>query len=99
MPGHLNLDRHSHLPLDLLGRAARPLRDDLHVIVGDVGIGLDGQRAKRNDAPRGEHHHTAEHEPPALEREINECANHLLIPRCFKQQCIGHNLLTGLKAA
>ena len=87
--GHLNLDRHGDLALDLFGAAARPLRDDLHIVVGHIGIGLDGQIAKRDDAPGGEHHHAAEDQPAVLEREIDECANHLLVPRGFKQQCVG----------
>ena len=87
--GHLDFDRHRDLALDLFGAAARPLGDDLDVVVGDVGVGLDGQVAERDDAPGGEHHHAAEHQPAVLEREIDECANHLLVPRCFKQQCVG----------
>ena len=52
--GHLNLDGHGDLALNLFGAAARPLGDDLDVVVGDVGIGFDGQVAKGDDAPRGE---------------------------------------------
>ena len=76
--GHLNFDRHGDLALDLFSRAARPLGDDLHVVVGYVGVGLDGQRAEADDAPGGEHNDRAEDQPAALEREIDECANHLV---------------------
>ena len=86
--GHLDLDRHRDLALDLLGAAARPLGDDLDVVVGDVGIGFDGQVAERDDAPGGEHHHSAQNQPAIFQREIDECANHLLVPRGFKQQSI-----------
>ena len=44
--GHLDFDRHRDLALDLFGAAARPLGDDLHVVVGDVGVGFDGQIAE-----------------------------------------------------
>jgi hypothetical protein len=40
----------------------------------------------------------AEHQPAALEREIDECANHLLVPRGFKQECVGNHLLAGLNS-
>ena len=43
--------RDGDLLLDLFGGAAGPLRDDLDVVVGDVGIGLDGQVVERDDAP------------------------------------------------
>jgi hypothetical protein len=52
--GHLNFDRHRDLALNLLGAAPRPLGDDLHVVVGDVGVGLNGKGAERNNAPNGE---------------------------------------------
>ena len=39
-PVHHDLDRNRDLLLDLLGDVSRPLRDDLHVVVGDVGISL-----------------------------------------------------------
>ena len=45
--GHLDLDRDGDLALDLFGAAARPLGDDLDVVVGDVGVGFDGQARKR----------------------------------------------------
>ena len=82
--GHLNLNRHGDLALDLFSGAARPLGDDLHVVVGYVGVGLDGQRAEADNAPGGEHNHCAEDQPAVLEREIDECANHLLVPRGFE---------------
>jgi hypothetical protein len=40
-----------HLLLDLLGGDARPLRDDLDVVVGHVGISFDRQLMERNSAP------------------------------------------------
>ena len=42
---HHDFEWNRDLLLDLLGRNSRPLRDDFDVIVGDVGIGLDGKIA------------------------------------------------------
>jgi len=48
---HLNLYWDRYLAFDLLGAAARPLRDYRDVVVGNIRIRLDRQIAKRNDAP------------------------------------------------
>ena len=40
---HHGFERNGDLLLDLLGGDARPLRDDIDVVVGDVRIGLDRQ--------------------------------------------------------
>ncbi len=50
-PVHLHFDRDRDLLFSLLGRSARPLGDDLHPVVRHVGVGFDGQRLKRNNAP------------------------------------------------
>ena len=49
--GHLDLDGDGDLLLNLFGGASGPLRDDLDVVVGDVGVGFDGQVVERDDAP------------------------------------------------
>ncbi len=56
------LDRHGDLSFDFFGRESRQLGDDLHLYVGDVGIGLDrkiqigldsvGGNCKRDDDDR-----------------------------------------------
>ena len=78
--GHLDLDGDGDLALDLLGRAARPLGDDLDVVVGDVGIGFNRQGAEGDDAPRGEDDRAAQHQPAAPKSEIDDRANHLGSP-------------------
>ncbi len=50
-PVHHDFDGNRDLLLHFFGRPARPLRDDLDVVVGDVGVRFDGQVAERNDAP------------------------------------------------
>jgi len=74
-PRHLDFDGNSNLALDLLGAAARPLRNDLHVVIGDVGVGLDGQAAEGNNAPGGQHYHAAQYQPAAFQREIDQRSN------------------------
>jgi hypothetical protein len=46
-----HLERNRDLLFDLFGSVTRPLRDDLRVGVGDVGICFDGQGMERDDAP------------------------------------------------
>ena len=65
-----------NLLLDLFGRASRPLRDDLDVVVGDVRIGLDGKVVKRDDAPTEEQDGEAKDQPAVVQRKIDETANH-----------------------
>ncbi len=96
--GHLNLDRNRNLALDLFGAPAWPLRNDLHVVVRNVGIGLDGQIAEGNDSPGRHYHDTAKHQPTIFQREVDKCANHLLVPRGLKKQCVGHDLLARFKS-
>ena len=43
--------RNRDLLLHFFGRAARPLRDDLDVVVGHVRIGFHRQIVKRDGAP------------------------------------------------
>jgi hypothetical protein len=46
-----DFQRHGDLLLDFFSGVTGPLRDDLDVGVGDVGIGFDGEIVKRDDAP------------------------------------------------
>ena len=45
---HHDLKRNGDLLLHLFGGAARPLGDDLDVVVGHVGIRFDGQAVERD---------------------------------------------------
>src|SRR5271170_3408816 len=74
--GHLDLDRHGDLLLDVLRRTPRPLSDDLDVVVGDVGIGLYRQVMKRDDAPREKQGREAEHQPAVIQRKIDQAPYH-----------------------
>ena len=48
-------ERNRDLLFDFFGGVAGPLRDDLRVGVGNVGVGFDRQIVKRNDAPDEKH--------------------------------------------
>ena len=65
-----------NLLLDLFGGAAGPLRDDLHVVVGDVGVSLNRQVVERDDAPSEEHDRETKDEPAIIQRKIDEPTNH-----------------------
>ena len=86
--GHLDLDRHRNLALNLFGAAAGPLRDDLDVVVGYVGIGFDGQVAERDDSPA-----VSTKIPPStiqrfLKSEINKRAQHYRPPLFQAKMCL-----------
>ena len=74
--GHLDFDRHGDLLLDLFGGAAGPLRDDLDVVVGDVGVGLDGKVVEGDDSPAEEHDRKTDDQPAIVQRKIDETSNH-----------------------
>src|ERR1700676_5008638 len=76
-----DFERNRDLLFDFFGGVAGPLRDDLRVGVGDVGIGLDGQIAKRDDAPDEQHPRHAECQDAGAQREIDEQTNCL---PCFE---------------
>jgi len=48
---HRDFQRNGHLLLDLFRGNSRPLRDNLHIVVGYVRIGLNGQLMERDGAP------------------------------------------------
>ena len=48
---HCDFERNRDLLLHFFGGAARPLRDDLDVIVGDVGVGFHRKVVEGDRAP------------------------------------------------
>src|SRR6516164_666575 len=78
-----DFERNSDLLLDFLGGVSGPLRDDLSVCIGHIGIGFDGEIVKRDDAPDEEDQRTAEHEQGIREGEINGLTNHAYCPARF----------------
>ena len=57
-----HFERNRDLLLDFFCGVTRPLRDDLRVGIGDVGIRLDGQGVEGNDAPDEKHEGSPENE-------------------------------------
>ena len=83
-PVHHDFDGDGDLLLHLFGRAAGPLRDHCDVVVGDVGIRLDGQIVEGNAAPDREQNGDRENDETITESEIDECPDHLYPPGQLK---------------
>src|SRR5580693_2603267 len=95
-PVHLDFDGNGDLLLDLFGGAAGPLGDDLDVVVGDVGIGLDGKVVEGDGAPGEEDDGCAYDEPSIVQGKIDEAANHLLVHRILQRERVGDDLLADI---
>ena len=79
--GHRNFEGHGDLLLHFFRGAAGPLRDDLDVVVRDVGVSLDGQVMKRDDAPGEKNDGKDEDHQPVVQRKIDKTTDHLLVHR------------------
>src|SRR5208282_852129 len=75
---HLHLDGNSDLLLHLFRGAPRPLGNDGHVVVGDVGIGLHRQVVKRHNSPNEQQAGDRQHHKPVVQGVIYEGADHFL---------------------
>ena len=84
---HDDFERDGDLLLDLLGRDARPLRDDLDVIVGHVRIGVDGQMVERHVADAGQQNRKSQNEQALVERKIDDAGGSLLGSHCCSRVC------------
>ena len=74
--GHLDFSGNGNLLFDILGRMPRPLRNDVYVVIGNIGIGVDREIVKRDCPPDEEHHCNGQNEKAALERKVYEFLNH-----------------------
>jgi len=84
---HNGFEWDGDLLLDLFRRDSRPLRYDLHVIVGYVGIRFDGKLVEGNRAPNNEQQRDGEDEKAILQREIDELTNHAGTPKILVWSC------------
>ena len=75
---HDDFEGNRNLLFDLLGRNSRPLGNDLNVVVGDIGIGLNGQALERDDTGGKKDDGQRQHEQAVAQGEIDDAANHLL---------------------
>jgi hypothetical protein len=66
---HLNLDRDRDVALDLLGRLARALSDDIDQRRYRIGIGLDVELDEGDDAGGAEKKQQGDHKDPLLQGE------------------------------
>src|SRR5271168_1624502 len=88
---HRSLERNGDLLLDLLSGDAGPLRDDLDIVIRDVGIGLNRQIVEGDDSPGKQHDRQPEDEQAIAERKIDNSANHWslvsesLVSDCFQR--------------
>ena len=98
---HHDFERNRDLLLHLLGGDSRPLRDDLDVVVRDVGIGFDRKLMERNRAPDEQQKRRRQHQKAVVQREIDELANHS--PYCstvfWKTSALRYHLVARLDPA
>src|SRR5208283_66310 len=73
---HLNLNRDGDLFFHFLRRATWPLRDDLDVVIGNVGIGFNRQVVKGDRTPDQKQHSNGENDEAVIESKIDDGANH-----------------------
>ena len=72
----LDFERDGDLLLDFFGRVAREQRDDGDLHVGDVGEGLDGQRAERRNPGADEQHQQQNQKEWLMNRERDDLPDH-----------------------
>src|SRR5271169_5333197 len=73
---HHDLYRNRNLLFDFFGCTARPLRDDVDIVIGNVRIGFDGKITERNDAPNEQENGDCQYQQTIVQGEVNESANH-----------------------
>ena len=95
---HLDFERDRDLLLDLFGRAAGPLGDDVDVVVGYIRIGLDRQIVERDGAPDKQQDGRRQDHESVVKRKIDQIPDHLLLHRVLQLKRVGHHLLAGSEA-
>ncbi len=95
---HHGFKRDGDLLLDLLRGDAGPLSDDIDVVVGNVGICLDGQPMEGDDAPGEQKNSDRQEQEGGSGAQSRPASESLRLQRCFKFQNIAHHLLAGRNA-
>ena len=75
---HLDFDRNRDQLFHLFCGPARPLRDDGHIVVGDIGIGFHGQGVERDSAPADRENCGSHDHKLVVKRKVYERTNHFL---------------------
>ena len=80
--GERGLDRERDLLLDLIGGEGRSDDVDLHLVVGDVGNGVDRELAQRADAEQSRGDREKQDKPALLDGEGDDATDHgsVLVP-------------------
>ena len=92
---HHDFERNRDLLLHFFRGAARPLRDDLHIVVGDVRIGFDGQIVERDPAPDEQQNRERQHQEAVIEREIDQTVRIIYCSAVFWKTRAFERLLAG----
>src|SRR5580692_9764170 len=108
---HLDFNRNGDLLFDFFGGAPGPLGDDLDIIIGNVGIRLDGEIVKGDRSPNEQENGDRQHDEAVVQREVDDCADHRMVlgvaarfigPLLFRgilhHQCVYNDRLPGLDA-
>src|ERR1700730_2929329 len=81
------------LLLDLFCRNSRPLSNDLNVVVGYVGISLNGQALERKNPSGEKYQRQSQDEQTIVKSKINDSANHSLLQRVLQRKSIRDHLI------
>src|ERR1700688_1962034 len=73
---HHDFDWNGDLLFHFFGGVAGPLRDHLHVVVGDIGVSFHWQIVERDGAPNEKKYRGRQHQEPVLESEVDQPPNH-----------------------
>ena len=73
---HLDFSRNRNLFFDVFSGMAGPLGDDVHVIVGNIGIGIDGKIVKRDHAPCEHQGGQTKNDQRIFKRKIDDAPDH-----------------------
>src|SRR5215467_12165277 len=84
---HLNFNRNRDLLFNFFGRTAWPLRDDLHVIIGNVGIGLDRQVMEGDCSPKQQQNRYRQNDEAVVEGILDEKAYHSSVLTLHVRAC------------
>ena len=85
---HYDFEWNRYLLLDLLGGNSRPLRNEIHVVVGNIRIRFYGKLMERDRAPKEQQDRSREEKKAILQRKIDEFLNHLLFHRVLEHECV-----------
>src|ERR1700738_4114437 len=73
---HLGLHWNGDLLLNLFSGTPRPLRDDSHVVICDIGICLNRQIVKGHRSPENQQDAKRNDDEAIIQGKIDQCSNH-----------------------